>query len=374
MNKAIWKAQQLAIGAVLAGAVVSCSADMPVAVDIPAVVVESRGAGGGGRLLSLQAFFDATDFGDARLYEARLRALFAEADDRGLLDEKTVVVLPEYVGTWLVVEGEGSFVTSLATVSEAMTALAMRTTTFIPDKLFSPTADGDAWALFTHKAPAMAAIYQRVMSSLADDYDVTLVAGSIILPAAAIVDGALTVTPGALLENVSVVFDHDGDAIAVSRKRFPTADEVGFVNDVDDVAVIDTPAGRLGVLVCADAWFPQSYARLQEKGAELLAVPTFHSGGAAIWNAPWGGYSGQKLPDDVDGDDVGVLTEATAWDKYALAGRASAAGIRAAVSAPLRGSLWDLGATGQAFLVDDDGFQRVTDLDAPGIFSLELAP
>lgn len=358
--------------AVIAGA--GCGAELPDLVDVPDVVSESRGAGGAGRLLSMQVFVDATDFAEADRYEARLRSLFDAAQDRGLLDARTIVVLPEYVGTWLVVEGEGATVALKPTVGDAMTEMALWTPSFLFNKLGSPVIDGDAYALFTDKSASMAATYQRVMSGLANDYDVMLVAGSIILPTPSLVDGVISVTPGDLLQNVSVVFDADGDAIAVSRKHFPTADEVGFVDAEDDVAVVDTPIGRLGVLVCADAWFPESYARLQEQGAELLAVPTFHSGGDAAWTAPWGGYSGQAFPDDVDPADVGVLTEATAWDTYALAGRAADAGIRAAVSAPLRGTLWDLGATGQAFLVDDQGFQRTSADNTPGLFSLELAP
>lgn len=353
------------------GVGVGC-ADLPGVVDVPDVVVGERGNGDGGRLLSMQLFVDAGDYATRDRFDARVRALFDEGVERGLVDDTTVVVLPEYSGTWLVTEGEGSDVFTAPKLSDAITSLATaHLGSFLLTSFTAPVDDGDAFAAFTEKSARMAAVYDDVMGGVAHDYGVTLVAGSIILPDAFIASGRLQVRPGAPLQNVSVVYDASGDAISIARKHFPTKDEQGFVDATDDVAVVDTPIGRLGVLVCADAWFPESYDRLVEKGAELLAVPTFHSGND-IWNDPWGGYSGHGAPDDVDTDDIGALTEATAWDKYALAGRAKDAGIRGAVSAPLRGQLWDLGDDGQAFLVDGDGFDRMENADAPGLFSLTL--
>jgi hypothetical protein len=55
----------------------------------------------------------------------------------------------------------------------------------------------------------------------------------------------------------------------------------------------------------------------------------------------------------VDPTDVGVLTEAQAWRKYALAGRISQAGARCGINVFLRGELWDLAAHGgRATIVD----------------------
>ena len=349
-------------------------APVPEPAAIPDVIVDERGDGDGPRMLSMQAFLQPADYATPARFEQRLRALFDDAADRDWLDERTVVVLPEYTGSWLVAEGEGAGVYDKQELGGAMTDLALaHLPGFLWRSMTASVDDGDAFAAFSEKSARMAEVYDDVMGTLARDFAVTLVAGSIILPDARIDDGELRVTPGEPLQNVSVVYDAAGDAVAVSRKVFPTKDEQGFVAAAEpaDIAVVDTPAGRLGVLVCADAWFPQSYQRLTEAGAELLAVPTFHSG-EGVWKKAWGGYSGHDEPDDVDADDIGVLSEATAWDKYALAGRAAAAGLKGAVSAPLRGTLWDLGDDGQAFLVDGDGFARMDDVDAPGLFLLRL--
>ena len=41
-----------------------------------------------------------------------------------------------------------------------------------------------------------------------------------------------------------------------------------------EVPVLDTPLGRIGLLVCYDAWFPEAARTLAVKGAEILCVPS----------------------------------------------------------------------------------------------------
>ena len=43
---------------------------------------------------------------------------------------------------------------------------------------------------------------------------------------------------------------------------------------------------------------------------------------------------------------MGRIDEATAWRKYALAGRIASSGARAGLNVFLHGKLWDLGAEG----------------------------
>jgi predicted amidohydrolase len=131
------------------------------------------------------------------------------------------------------------------------------------------------------------------------------------------------------------------------RKAFPISIELPFTTPapVAELPAFDTPAGRLGVLICADSWYPAAYERLRAHGVELIAVP---SDGVTkeAWEGLWRGYDGAPAPADVDPADVGVLTEAQAWRKYALAGRISQAGARCGINVFLRGELWDLGAHG----------------------------
>jgi N-carbamoylputrescine amidase len=40
-----------------------------------------------------------------------------------------------------------------------------------------------------------------------------------------------------------------------------------------DLPVFDTPLGRIGVLICYDAWFPETARTLALRGADLLCIP-----------------------------------------------------------------------------------------------------
>lgn len=42
----------------------------------------------------------------------------------------------------------------------------------------------------------------------------------------------------------------------------------------DDLVLIDTPVGRLGLTICYDLRFPEQFQRLREQGAQLISVPS----------------------------------------------------------------------------------------------------
>lgn len=82
-----------------------------------------------------------------------------------------------------------------------------------------------------------------------------------------------------LYHNTAVVFDSDGsiagkyrkmhipDDPAYYEKFYFTPGDLGF-------EPIDTSAGRLGVLVCWDQWYPEAARLMALKGAEILIYPT----------------------------------------------------------------------------------------------------
>ncbi len=42
----------------------------------------------------------------------------------------------------------------------------------------------------------------------------------------------------------------------------------------DELVLVDTPVGRLGLTVCYDLRFPEQFQRLREQGAQLISVPS----------------------------------------------------------------------------------------------------
>jgi predicted amidohydrolase len=309
---------------------------------------------GRGNLLAVEPAMRTSDYGSHEAFRARLDAYLQAAQAQGWLNERTVVVWPEHIGTWLVAAGEGERVTRAPALRAATAPIAVRhALPFLRALLAASERDRATAALFRLKARAMARAYQTAFSALARAYRVTMVAGSLVLPAPRIEEGRVTAGRGPL-RNAAAVFGPDGRALApLVLKAFPTREELPFTAPapVSELPAFDTPAGRLGVIICADSWHPQPYVRLRELGVELLAVP---SGGITreVWDRPWQGYNGAPPPPGVDLTDIGRLTEGEAWHKYALAGRMAASGARYGVNAFSRGSLWDLGEMGgQAALV-----------------------
>jgi len=336
----------------------------------------SRGSPGTrGNLLGIQPWLTPDDYASEARFDARLRELLTAARGQGLLNPRTVVILPEYLGTWLVVAHEAPRVRHASTSTQAMTRLVLRhPLRFLGARTRARGIDKTTDALFRLKASSMAEIYARVLSSLARDFQVTIVGGSILLPGPHLSDGRLVVEARAPLANVSLVFGPSGAVLgAPISKVFLTRDEQPFVapGSLEALPVIETPAGRLGVLVCADAWFPQAYQALKAGGAELVAVPTFISGDAS-WTQPWNGYSGQPTPADVVPTDIGTLTEGEAWKRYTLPGRIAESGARAGVLVQLRGRLWELGASGEPLTVLEGEAQAFPTHDGPMLINVWL--
>ena len=123
-----------------------------------------------------------------------------------------------------------------------------------------------------------------------------------------------------------------------------------MAGELTDLPVYETPVGRLGVLICADSWYPASYAVLAGQDVEIIAVPN----NQAKWLKPWSGYSTTFVPQDVDLKDVGRLTEREAWLKYALPGRMTSSGAKAGLHVFFHGQLWEQVSEGQSILVKKD--------------------
>lgn len=80
---------------------------------------------------------------------------------------------------------------------------------------------------------------------------------------------------GASCYNTTLLFDRSGDVVGKYRKTHLTfAEYEAGILPGDELPVFDTELGRIGLLVCFDAYFPEPARILAGKGAELLVVST----------------------------------------------------------------------------------------------------
>lgn len=324
-----------------------------------------------GNLLGIQPELFPTDYQSPERLHRKLAAYLQKAQDQGLLNEKTIVVLPEHVGSWLMVSGEKDELYQAATLKEAMHWLAVSNPLKFVRALISAKGDkrlDDAYLRM--KAKGMAKDYQALFGGLAKEFHVTLVAGSIVLPEPSIIDGTLKIGHGALY-NSSVVFGRDGLPIGQpQRQMHPIFDEheVIAANGEHTLNVVDTPAGRLGVLIGSDSWYPDNYRKLDDQGAQFVAVPAFVVG-RGTWDKPWRGYKGLSTPGSVS-LKAGELSEGQAWHRLTLTAQPPSSQAIAGMSVFLRGQFWDQGSAGQSFLSRNG--QQFADGNARGARLLNL--
>jgi predicted amidohydrolase len=130
---------------------------------------------------------------------------------------------------------------------------------------------GDAAVYHATAEPLEGGESVGAMSEWARRHGITLVGGSI----------AERREGRAKLSNTSVVFDPDGQVVAVYRKIHLFDVEVGGVvyreseaeEPGDEPVVAEAEDWRLGLTVCYDIRFPELYRILALEGAELVTVP-----------------------------------------------------------------------------------------------------
>lgn len=316
--------------------------------DLRVSLASSQGTPAGrGNLLGIETELYPTDYQDLARLHRKLAAWLEQARAMGLINEKTVVVLPEHIGTWLFAAGEKNQFYQAETVDTAMTWLAWSNPLKFVSALLQARGEqrlGDAHLRM--KARSMARDYQQLFGGLAKEFGVTLVAGSIILPEPQLEAGQLTVGTGPLY-NISLVFGADGKPLGQpQRQLYPSVHQGGYVqaDRKAPLQVVETPAGRLAVLIGSDSWYRDNYARLNANDAELIAVPAFIPG-RQRWNAPWPGHAPQSLA-----LPASTSSEGQAWQHLTLTGHAAQSSARAGISVFMHGQFWDQGASGDSFV------------------------
>ncbi|GFM82852.1 carbon-nitrogen hydrolase [Pseudomonas cichorii] len=314
------------------------------------LVINEGQPGERGNLLGVEPELFPTDYQNPGRLHRKLAAYLQHAREQGLINARTIVVLPEHVGTWLFVSGEKNQLFQASDRDEAMSWLPWSNPLKFIEAFVQATGENrleDAYLRM--KASSMARDYQTLFGGLAKEFGVTLVAGSIVLPEPRVEAGQLRIGNGALY-NSSLVFGSDGLPLGPpQRQLFASPYQHDYVETAASAPlnVIDTPAGRLAVLIGSDSWYPGNYARLNADGAELIAVPAFVPGKSS-WASPWRGFWDKSENPDTD-LKPGTISEGEAWRQLTLTGRTPDSNARAGISVFLHGQFWNQGSSGQGF-------------------------
>lgn len=184
---------------------------------------------GKGNLIAIQPYLTAVNYSTAYNLETSLRFYFEQLKRENKLNSKSVVVLPEHIGTWLVLANEKEKLYKAASAEDAIKTIKTASIfSYLYGYSQSPVANKSNYAVFHLKAAKMATHYQQLFSTLASEYKCHIAAGSVILPGAFVdTDQTLRIKKGEALYNTFILFDTTGAIVqpltktAVSNSILP---------------------------------------------------------------------------------------------------------------------------------------------------------
>ena len=228
-----------------------------------------------------------------------------------------LVVFPEYINVFLITARYPEVVEHADSVSEALAGLARR------------AGVTDLPTLFKANASWLSRQVRRIWGNLADEHDVTIVAGTTFTPDSFDADSH---SEGELeLYNSALVFDEDGELVHRHDKAYLTPEEERELGLADarpeDATLFEVDGVEVGITICRDSYF-------------------------GSWHRPLAGLdlwidlraNGEPYSQEVRERFLGTLPERVR-ESSAVAG----------VNASLTGSFWEMVWEGPSYVVDADG-------------------
>jgi predicted amidohydrolase len=326
-------------------------------------------------LVGIQPYMEEADFVLQERYRNKLELYLAEAKKSNLIRTNTLVVFPENIGTWLILVNEKHSLADKNRIEDAKATLIWSNIfDFSLAYLRSDEEDRSMAAIFRMKAKNMAEAYFDSFSTLAQQFQTSIVAGSIILPKPIVVDGEIYIDITEPLTNVSFIFGPDGKIIGKPIIKEHSGDfDALLLNLVqsENHEVFDLPVGKTSILLNEDAWYEDSYQLIENSTPAVIINPSF-SPGINSMAEPWEGFGVLSPPLDVDSTDLGNITLLEAIEKYSLPQKINNSNAQIGMTLFLKGEFWDLGASGQPLIIHKGDSLEIQNADLGGVWSLSF--
>lgn len=262
-------------------------------------------------LVAVQPKVELEDYGSAAAYAAHhdalavraARAIEAAGPAPDGMTPPVLAVWPEMVGTFLAVQDRLAAVGDATTTDQALQRVGLRVLPRLLAVMAAHRTRSATRGFLTATAEATWRTHVTTFARIARRHRWWVCAGTFLVPRNAYGDTAsdfalLPGEDGSRVYNTAVTLDPHGRVANVTRKvnLVPTQEDVLDLSPGDpaDLAVVPTPFGPLGTLVCYDGFGePHTSAepgwetcapRLDRLGARVVAQP---SANAWLWDAPW---------------------------------------------------------------------------------------
>lgn len=195
-----------------------------------------------------------------------------------------LVVFPEDYASGCLFVGDEDALKDASSLRGAVASLVRRHFTGVMGQRLRHRV-GWVRALALHRAQDAAKLYFDTFSELARAHNAYVLGGSVLLPELVTDDGRLDPRGGDVF-NVSYLFGPDGKVLGSQRKAFLIDLEGSEGLDlcpgaVEDLSVIDTELGRIGIAICFDAFQEPVIERLKGMDVDIFLQPSANPG---PWN------------------------------------------------------------------------------------------
>lgn len=291
----------------------------------------------------VQARVTLEDYYTESSFRSLTERLMQEAVAKLPEDVPRLVVFPEDYGSGCLFAGEEKSLAGSSSLRGAVAKLVQRHFAGVMTQRMRHRV-GWVRALALHRAEAAARLYFGTFSELARRHRAYVVGGTVLLPEMAVEDGRFE-PQGGHVYNTAYLFGPDGRVLGRQRKAFLIELEGAEGLDlspgsVDELSVVETELGRVGIAVCFDAFQEPVVERLKALGVDIFVQPSANPG-------PWNDWQ--------RGDWLRGAWKAVAEDGVAVYG----------VNPMLVGHLLDVAFEGQSSLLCRD-IQRLGELAGEG--------
>jgi len=233
-------------------------------------------------LVAVQAAPALADYRDADAFSAKIASLVALAAGRADFSLPTLISFPELIGMYLTfVPHYWDDVSTETALERAAGRIVGRHFASVPKPHRTSPKATSRYLLFIRHALEAEAVYTQTFSSLSREHGVYISAGSIALPPieSEPSKGGRHVTDESKVHNVSYLFSPRGVCLARTPKVNMTR---GFERRAFDPAPkselipVQTPLGRIGTLVCFDAFHQTLVERIDALGAQIILNPSYN--------------------------------------------------------------------------------------------------
>lgn len=224
------------------------------------------------------------------------------------------------------------------------------------------------------KAKSMLKVYNETFSELALETKTYILAGSILLPEPRVVDGNIYLELGGPLHNASFLYGPDGKVIGNPiLKSFLNSAEEKYTSpgDPQNLQVFNLPFGKTAIIPFNDSWQKEAYANATNDSAEIILSTSFFADNQTEYS-PWIGYDGNTIPDNIDLNDVGKVSNMEAWQKYGLPQGIKNTKAKVGFNVFYRGNLWDIAPSGQPIAVLNKQTLPIIPAGKGGVWSLNF--